>query len=58
MTTEDKVILALASCEFQNYLAAFFHHYKVSYSAIGRIMGVNRITVMQFVKNRKLNSLQ
>lgn len=28
---------------------------KVSYSAIGRIMGVNRITVMQFVKNRKLD---
>lgn len=30
---------------------------KVSYSAIGRIMGVNRITVMQFVKNRKLNKM-
>lgn len=30
---------------------------KVSYSAIGRIMGVNRITVSQFVKTRGLNKL-
>lgn len=30
---------------------------KVSYSAIGRIMGVNRLTVSQFVKSRVLNKL-
>jgi len=30
---------------------------KVSYSAIGRIMGVNRLTVSQFVKSRGLNKL-
>ena len=29
---------------------------KVSYSAIGRIMGVNRVTVKQFAESRKLNS--
>jgi DNA invertase Pin-like site-specific DNA recombinase len=30
---------------------------KVSYSAIGRIMGVNFITVSQFVKSRGLDKL-